>query len=137
PHGVRDLYGQVPSYNGVSNTLPPGSAGMPAPFNSTITVRSTAQIGAGAAKVNRAYLFRRALKLVNGSLGNIVDPGLTIAAENPVYLQGDWNADAAGFGDPHGANSGVGDGIAELTNDRNEPNATYTPAPPYHTAVRP
>jgi hypothetical protein len=43
-----------------------------------------------------AIFFRRALKIVNGStitLGvcNSVPCGLTIASENPVYLQGDYN----------------------------------------------
>ena len=47
------------------------------------------------AMVNRTYLFRRALKLVHGSLGNIVTPGLTVVTENPVYIQGDWNANQA------------------------------------------
>src|SRR3989442_4170689 len=88
-NSVLDTYGQFPSYDGVSNTLPPGAAGVPAPFNSILTVRPTTQIGAGAAKVNRAYLFRRALKLVNGGLGNIVEPGVTIAPEDPIYLHGD------------------------------------------------
>jgi hypothetical protein len=136
-NATLDTYGQVPSYNGVSNTLPPGSAGMPAPFNSTITVRPTAQIGAGAAKVNRAYLFRRALKLVNGALGNIVAPGLTIATENPLYLQGDWNANAAGFGDPHVATSVIADAITLLSNNWNDVNSFGSPGSPYSTAARP
>jgi hypothetical protein len=134
---LPDTYGQFPSYDGVSNTLPPGFAGMPAPFNSPATVRPTTQIGAGAAKINRAYLFRRALKLVNGSLGNIVDPGLTIAAENPIYLQGDWNANAAGFGDPHVATSVVGDAVTMLSNNWNDINSLGSPGSPYATAVRP
>jgi hypothetical protein len=132
-----DMYGQFPSYDGVSNTLPPGFAGMPAPFNSATTVRPTTQIGAGAAKVNRAYLFRRALKLVNGSLGNIVAPGLTIAAENPIYLQGDWNANAAGFGDPHVATSVVGDAVTMLSNNWNDIRSFGSPGSPYATSARP
>jgi hypothetical protein len=136
-NGALDLYGQVPSYNGGSNTLPPGFGGMPAPFNSTITVRPTTQIGAGPAKINRAYLFRRALKLVNGGLGNIVDPGLTIATENPLYLQGDWNANAAGFGDPHVATSVLADAITLLSNNWNDVNSFGSPGSPYATATRP
>jgi len=100
---------------------------MPAPFNSTVTVRPTAQIGAGAARINRAYLFRRALKLVNGALGNIVDPGLTIATENPIYLQGDWNANAAGFGDPHVATSVIADAVTLLSNNWNDVNSFGSP----------
>jgi hypothetical protein len=134
---VADTYGQFPSYNGTSNTLPPGAAGMPAPFNSAITIRPTTQIGPGAAKINRAYVFRRALKLVNGSLGNIVDPGLTIASENPVYVQGDWNANAAGFGNPHVATSIVGDAVTMLSNSWNDVNSFGSPGSPYATAARP
>jgi hypothetical protein len=115
-----DIYGQLPSYTGIANTMPPGAAGMPAPFNSNITVRPTTQIGAGQARVNRAYLFRRALKLTNGGLGNIVAPGLTIASENPVYLQGDWNANPAGFGDPHVATSVIADAVTLLSNAWND-----------------
>ena len=42
-------------------------------------------------RVNRAIIFRRALKLVNGGLNQIPMPGLTVTSENPVYVQGDWN----------------------------------------------
>jgi hypothetical protein len=121
--GTLDSYGALPAYNGVANTLPPGFIGMPVPFNSNMTVRPTTQIGGGPAKVNRAYLFRRALKLTNGSLGNIVTPGLTVAAENPIYVQGDWNANAAGFGDPHVATSVVGDAVTLLSNNWNDVNS--------------
>ena len=47
------------------------------------------------ARVNRAFFFRRALKLVNGGRGNLPangTQGLTVAAENPVYVQGNYNA---------------------------------------------
>ena len=115
-----DIYGMLPSYDGSSNTLPPGAAGMPAPFNSNLTVRPTIQIGAGQARVNRAYLFRHALKVTNGGLGSIVAPGLTIASENPVYVQGDWNANAAGFGDPHVATSIIADAVTLLSNSWND-----------------
>ena len=46
--------------------------------------------------VNRPVLFRRALKLVNGGIvsgvNNLPTAGLTVAAENPVYVQGNYNA---------------------------------------------
>ncbi len=51
--------------------------------------------GAGQARVNKVVLFRRALKLVNGGFTGAVNnlpPGLTVAAENPVYVQGNYNA---------------------------------------------
>jgi len=79
-------------------------------------------------------LFRRALKLVNGSLGQIVAPGLTIVAENPVYIQGNWNANAAGFGNPHVATSVIADAVTLLTNSWNDDVSFTTP---YIPANRP
>ena len=42
-------------------------------------------------------LFRRALKLINGGLAggvnNLPATGFTVVAENPVYIQGNYNAD--------------------------------------------
>ena len=52
------------------------------------------------ARRNPPIFFRRALKITNGALGNLVAPGLTIASENPTYLQGNWNANSSGFGNP-------------------------------------
>ena len=46
--------------------------------------------------VNRPIFFRRALKLVNGAINagvaSLPAPGLTVASENPLYIQGDYNA---------------------------------------------
>jgi len=72
------------------------------------------------ARANPAVLFRRALKLTNGSLGNIIAPGLTVASENPVYIQGNWNADNTGFGDPHVATSVLADAVTLLSNNWND-----------------
>ena len=85
---LLDSYGQFPSFNGAYNTEPTGAQG---PLD-VLQARPWSDIRAPYAQVNRAVLFRRALKLINGGLGNIVAPGLTIAAENPVYIHGDWNA---------------------------------------------
>ena len=52
-------------------------------------------IDRNTARVNRAFFFRRALKLVNGGRNNLPArgaQGLTVAAENPVYVQGHYNA---------------------------------------------
>jgi hypothetical protein len=68
------------------------------------------------ARKNPAIFFRRALKLTNGSLGNLVAPGLTISSENPVYVQGNWNADNAGFGNPHVATAVLADSVTLLSN---------------------
>jgi hypothetical protein len=52
-------------------------------------------IDRNVARVNRAFFFRRALKLVNGGLGNLPrngSQGLTVSSENPVYVEGNYNA---------------------------------------------
>ncbi len=80
-----------------------------------------AAVEQGIARRNPAIFFRRALKLTNGGLGNIVLPGLAVVAENPVYIQGHWNANAAGFGNPHAATSVIADSVTLLSsvwNDR-------------------
>lgn len=100
----------------------------------TAAARPWTDVTQAQAQVNRAVLFRRALKLVNGSLGNIVAPGLTIVSENPVYLQGDWNASvAAGFGDPHVATAIIADAVTLLSNAWNDGNSFTSP---YATAGR-
>lgn len=51
------------------------------------------------ARANRPIFFRRALKVVNGARGQLPangSQGLTIASENPVYVQGNFNACSAG-----------------------------------------
>ena len=44
-------------------------------------------------------LFRRALKIINGGIvggvNNVPAAGFTVASENPVYIQGNFNATAA------------------------------------------
>jgi hypothetical protein len=123
--GALDTYGQFPSYDGASNTVPPGAL---APLDAA--ARPTTGLSAGEAKVNRAILFRRALKLTNGSdLGSITADGLTIASENPVYVQGNWNAPGASFGNPHIATSIIADAITLLSsnwNDNHSFNSPYT-----------
>jgi hypothetical protein len=58
------------------------------------------------AQKNSVVLFRRALRLVNGTLGNLpplpaatctagAAGGFTVVAENPIYVQGDYNASVA------------------------------------------
>ena len=65
---------------------------------------------------------RRAVRLVNGSLGNVPvrkDNGLggfTTASEEPLYILGDYNANAAGFGDPHSESAVLGDTVTLLSN---------------------
>jgi hypothetical protein len=122
-NGILETYGQFPNYNAVAQTVPPGSI---APLD--VNARPGTGLTMAQAQVNSAVLFRRALKLVNGSLGNIVAPGLSIVSENPVYIQGDWNASvAAGFGNPHVATSVIADAVTLLSNNWNDVNSFTSP----------
>jgi hypothetical protein len=86
-NGIVDVYGGTPrNVPGLPTAPFDGSAN---PFTQ-ITGTNSALI----ARANRTLFFRRALKLVNGTLGNL-PPGFTVVSENPVYVQGDYNATAA------------------------------------------
>ncbi|HEY7292384.1 MAG TPA: pilus assembly PilX N-terminal domain-containing protein [Vicinamibacterales bacterium] len=121
---LLDTYGQLPSYGGTSGTALPGSGGTAL---ATTARPFTTKLLRAEAQVNRAIIFRRALKLVNGR--NIVANinGLTVVSENPVYVQGDWNANAAsdGFGGTHAATSVIADAVTLLSNNWDD-NTSYT-----------
>ena len=80
-------------------------------------------------KVNRAIIFRRALKLVNGGLNQIPMPGLTVTSENMVYVQGDYNASvgAGGFAEPNAATAIIADAVTLLSNNWNDMNSINSP----------
>jgi hypothetical protein len=64
-------------------------------------------IDRNVARVNRAFFFRRGLKLVNGGrldLPHNGTQGLTVAAENPVYIQGNYNACTSSTNRPNNGN---------------------------------
>ncbi|MEO8071361.1 MAG: hypothetical protein ABI652_08155, partial [Acidobacteriota bacterium] len=101
-------------------------AGVVAPLAST--AKPWTGLGASADQVeiarrNPAIFFRRALKLTNGALGNLVAPGLTISSENPVYIEGNWNANDAGFGNPHVATAVLADAVTLLSKNWNDWNS--------------
>jgi hypothetical protein len=116
-NGILDIYGGTPSYNGVRGNVPPGAI---APLNGAATPLTF--LSGGQARVNRAIFYRRGLKLRNGGLGNLVAPGLTIASENAVYLQGDWNA-SGGWTGASVATSIAADTVVALSNAWNDLNS--------------
>lgn len=93
------------------------------------------------ARENPPSLFRRALKLVNGRLITLplcpgaITCGLTVATENPAYVQGDFNANSAngGFADPDVATSVAADAMTLLSVNWNDVNSF---AYPYNTGNR-
>ena len=82
---------------------------------------------------NFPLFFRRTLKVVNGATLNLgvcdgVSCGLTIASENPVYLQGDFNAGLNGnFGGAHVATSILADAVTLLSDSWNDVNSFAFP----------
>ena len=80
-NGALDVYGGTPRLAGL------------APLDNTATVRT--RVTTAIARSNPPTFFRRALKIVNagqGQLPAVGSQGLTIASENPVYVQGNFNA---------------------------------------------
>jgi hypothetical protein len=131
-NGILDVYGQFPSYNGAYNSVPPVSL---APYV-VGAISATATLMQGQAQVNRPVLFRHALKLIRGN--NISDfggaglgiGGLSIVSENPVYVQGDWNANDLGVSDfngTHAATSIIADAVTLLSNEWNDTNSFTSP----------
>ncbi|HKN24607.1 MAG TPA: hypothetical protein VJX72_07155 [Candidatus Acidoferrum sp.] len=91
-----------------------------------------------SARENPALFFRRAVKIVNGSNLSAVGTcpggnncGLTIASENPVYVQGDFNANLGGIGFANSpttiAASVAGDAVTLLSNNWNDTNSFSSP----------
>jgi hypothetical protein len=150
--GIFYNYGQTPS------ALTPGAAtSVPQSFTNAVanaavpnllcTTPATVWPGyfiknTQEARMNPPLFFRRALKLVNGS--NIAAPlgakacpgglvcGLSIVAENPVYVQGDYNANSAGggFSDAHVASAVLADAFTFLSNSWNDVNSFSSPYDP-------
>ena len=85
---------------------------------------------------NPGLIFRRALKLVNGSTISIgsttcngVACGLTVIAENPIYVQGDYNNPGLSTtftGTGVGA-AVIGDAVTFLSDDWNDANSFMFP----------
>jgi hypothetical protein len=89
-----------------------------------------------AARENPALFFRRAVKVMDGNLLTAVGAcpggnncGLAIATENPIYIQGDFNANSGGngFSDPSIAVSVSADTVTLLSNNWNDTNSFSSP----------
>jgi hypothetical protein len=101
-------------------------------------------IHAMEARENPNPFFRRAVKIMDGNLLTglglcpaLVNCGLAIATENPAYIQGDFNANAAGLGfiNPNVAVSVNADAVTLLSNNFNDVNSFVTPYANNTTAV--
>jgi len=143
-NGVLDTYGVYPHpIAAVSTTVNPGGTTPSGTWSSIISSVSAdnpafVRLTPTQAQDNGVVIFRRALRLVNGTLGNLppvtaANPtsgsscsggtagGFTVVSENPIYVQGDYNASAAnGFNDAfplcHVPASVMGDAVTLLSN---------------------
>jgi Tfp pilus assembly protein PilX len=140
PYGVNGAAG----YNCGIATIPLPYGPNPLPNVSNVVWSGTMVIHANEARQNPNPLFRRAVKLVNGAdlLSNLdacpggITCGLTVAAENPVYIQGDYNCPACAgnvFNNNDVGASVVGDAVTVLSNNWNDVNSF---AGPYDLTAR-
>jgi Tfp pilus assembly protein PilX len=90
-------------------------------FGSVAASHSNGSAASNAAKAqkNRVWYFRRALRLINGAAPNLPTPGFTVATENPVYVQGDYNASGS-FNGAHSYAAVMGDAVTLLSNSWND-----------------
>jgi hypothetical protein len=143
-NGVLDYYGTYAHPIATpSSTVTPAGTTPSATWNSIITSMADTSTGHPAfvritntqAQDNSVVIFRRALRLVNGTLGNLpplaaaqANPcsggtagGFSVASENPIYVQGDYNSSVANaFNDAaplcHVPASVMGDAVTLLSN---------------------
>ena len=137
---VLDVYGETPT--ACCGVVPAGTTS-PSPYDANArpwTQFTAASSGnPGMARVNKQVLFRRALKLVNGGINagvnNLPTAGLTVASENPVYVQGNYNATSASANAaPNVAAAIIADGVTLLSNQWLDSTSFLAPNDP---ALRP
>jgi hypothetical protein len=111
---TQELYGGTPDplNFAAGSQAPYSAAGQP---QSVISLTNAPQ-----ARVNKVVLFRRALKLMNGGIvagvNSLPVSGLTVASENPVYVQGNYNATTDPLAEPNVPASIVADAVTLLSN---------------------
>ena len=130
----QQVYGQTPWNNAVNiptGAIAPYSFAGARPWTAIPLSNTTVPApGAGAARVNKVVLFRRALKLINGGISggvnNLPTDGLTVTAENPVYVQGNYNGSSTAPDtdwtnqEPNVPAAVIGDAISLLSNNWND-----------------
>ena len=120
--GVQQLYGAT------AVNIPTGAA---APWVAgalpTHTLDANQAVNALAARANRPVHFRRALKLVNGALGQLPQ-GLTIVSENPVYVQGNYNSDGNFVTAGNVPAAVIADAVTLLSNNWNDIRSFTSPS---------
>jgi hypothetical protein len=155
-----DTYGAQPACSYAGSPVSPCAAS--APLSASATTQAT--VSAGIAEKNPVVFFRRAFRLMDGSLGYLPplssancsisegtngSGGFTVASENPVYILGNYNASNSNFSDGNGAchvpAAVMGDAVTLLSNSwtdsesfaspTNSSGRTVAAAAYYRTAV--
>jgi hypothetical protein len=148
-NGTLDIYGGTPRLYPVTSTsyrmasdptwLP--ATGATGSWMVGAATTLTTAVPVNDARVNPPVFFRRALKVVNGgyTAGVLRLPrngtqGLSIVAENPLYVQGNYNApDAAGTafgvtpGTDHVSAALIADAVTFLSNNFNDIGSFMSP----------
>ena len=140
-NGVLDVYGGVPrlyptagtAFRLAGDTAWTPATGATGAWAEGATTWLTTAVSPNEARVNPPVFFRRALKVVNGGYaGSLRLPqngtqGLTVAAENPLYLQGNYNGPNAGGtdfgstpGTDHVSSAMIADAVTLLSNSFND-----------------
>jgi hypothetical protein len=120
PNGALDP-GEDSSGNGLLETAGAGNLGTGfalANGNPYLRMANCTTLG----RKNRVTGARHAIKVINGGLGNLPTRpdgtgGFTVASEQPVYLQGDYNANAGGWTAAHAAAAVISDSVTLLSNN--------------------
>ncbi len=142
--GILRTYGGVENPPAPTADILPGLWNASGYMNNTVLASNTAcgthpnrpdvtYVNAQYARENSPVFFRRALKIVDGETLNLgtscgaVACGLTIAAENPVYIQGDYNAPPGGAFTGGVATAVAGDAVTFLSDNWNDANSFVFP----------
>lgn len=135
--GVLDTYGATPQFPaGMADVggLPANLVANEAAAPLTTAAGPTTVVTAAVAKANRAVLFRRALKIVNGAQGQLPVDGINITSENPAYVVGPFNATNAAFADPHAPAAIIADAVTLLSPNWTDQNSFASPNNPANRA---
>lgn len=131
--GALDTYGATPRFSaGMTDVggLPAALAANEAAAPLTTAARPWTVVTAAVAKANRAVLFRRALKIVNGAQGQIPADGFNLTSENPAYVVGPFNATNAAFANPHAPAAIIADAVTLLSPNWTDANSFANPNNP-------
>jgi PilX N-terminal len=108
------------------------------PPSTTVPPSANLATSCAVARKNWVSGARHGVRLVNGSLGGlpiravpIADPnntgGFTLASENPAYIVGNYNANDAGFGNPHASAAVIADTVTLLSRLWSDKNSFANP----------